>query len=169
MESSWPQSSQFIIFVEGGLVNNPADPGGLTKYGISQRTYPDVDIAGLTVDAALDIYHRDYWLKNHCDKLPYPLDILVFDASVNEGGSEAIKTLQATGGITQDGVYGSQTQQAAVNIAQRPHLAIVTYLSYREKYYADLEVSHPSEIQFERGWLLRCLRLERFLLTGELE
>jgi len=169
MENSWPAASQFIIFVEGGLVNNPADPGKITNYGISQRSYPDVDIANLTVDSALDIYRRDYWLKNSCDQLPYPLDILVFDTAVNNGASEAIKFLQRTGGITDDGVMGDQTKQAAVNIAQRPHLAIVTYLSYREKFYADLEVSNPTEAQFERGWLMRALRLLRFLLTGELE
>jgi lysozyme family protein len=169
MESSWPQASQFIIFIEGGLVDDPNDPGGLTKFGISQRSYPSLDIASLTVDRALDIYHKDYWLANGCSTLPYPLDILVFDASVNCDGVEAIKFLQRTAGITDDGVFGPQTKQAAVNVARRPHFAAVSYLSYREKFYADLETTRPTNAKVERGWMFRCLRLLRFILTGELE
>jgi lysozyme family protein len=59
-----------VLRSEGGLVNDPADPGGLTNYGISQRAYPGVDIAKLTKEEAIAIYYRDYWLAAKCDKLP---------------------------------------------------------------------------------------------------
>lgn len=170
MEATWPRASQFIIFAEGGLVEDPTDPGGLTNFGISRRAYPDLDIRNLTVDGALDIYHRDYWLKASCDKLPYPLDLLVFDTAVNEGIAESITTLQRAAGITVDGEYGPDTQQAAANMAQQPRAAAVVFLSYREAFYAQLGVTHPQEAATdERGWLLRCLRLLRFILTNELE
>src|SRR5271166_4784754 len=59
-----------IIAAEGGEVKNSADYGGLTKFGISQRAYPNLDIANLTQNEAADIYQKDYWLK-------YKLDIIV--------------------------------------------------------------------------------------------
>jgi lysozyme family protein len=52
---------EWILAVEGGYVNNPADPGGETKYGISKRAYPNIDIAKLTLDQALNIYYNAYW------------------------------------------------------------------------------------------------------------
>ena len=50
-----------LIDSEGGLTDNPKDPGGLTKFGISQRSYPDIDIRNLTLDQAKAIYLRDFW------------------------------------------------------------------------------------------------------------
>ena len=52
---------------EGGAIvtNNPADQGGLTKYGISQAAYPGVDIENMTADTAKGIYGTDYWLKGN--------------------------------------------------------------------------------------------------------
>ena len=52
---------------EGGYVDDPADPGGRTKYGISQRSYPDLDVRNLTKDNAIDIYWRDFWDKYRLD------------------------------------------------------------------------------------------------------
>ena len=60
----------FILSVEAGLVNDPSDPGGLTKFGISQRAYPDVNIRDLTLDGAKTLYRKDYWNRCSCDKLP---------------------------------------------------------------------------------------------------
>ena len=51
-----------VLDWEGAVTNDAADPGGLTKYGISQRAYPSLDIASLTVEQAAVIYHQDYWL-----------------------------------------------------------------------------------------------------------
>ena len=59
-----------VLEHEGGYVNHPSDPGGETKYGISKRAYPDVDIAELTKDDAADLYKRDYWDRIKGDDLP---------------------------------------------------------------------------------------------------
>ena len=53
----------FVLCEEGGLSNHPKDPGGLTQFGISQRSYPKLDIRRLTVDAAKAIYQRDFWAR----------------------------------------------------------------------------------------------------------
>src|ERR1700730_15046728 len=82
-------SLQFTLKWEGGYVNDPADPGGETKWGISKRAYPNLDIANLTPDQASDIYARDYCLAAGCDPLPLPYCTVVFDSAVNHGVSTA--------------------------------------------------------------------------------
>lgn len=78
-----------ILRFEGGYVNDPADPGGETKYGISKRAYPQLDIKNLTVEDAKAIYYRDYWLPAGCDSLPTAAAFLVFDFAVNAGVERA--------------------------------------------------------------------------------
>ena len=77
-----------VIGVEGGYVNNPEDPGGETKYGISKRAYPDLDIRNLTLAAAKAIYLRDYWTAHHCDQMEWGKALLVFDCAVNGGPAD---------------------------------------------------------------------------------
>ena len=69
---------------EGGKAD-PGDPGGLTKWGISQRAHPNVDVASLTREQAVQIYHDEYWVFMGCDGFDFPLDAVVFDTAVNLG------------------------------------------------------------------------------------
>jgi lysozyme family protein len=101
-----------LISHEGGYVNDPRDPGGETKYGISKRAYPQVDIKNLTLDAAKAIYKRDYWDRAQCDKLPPQLAYLLFDAAVNSGIGQAIRFLQRAVNLADDGVIGPMTLAA---------------------------------------------------------
>lgn len=78
-----------VIGAEGGYVNDPNDPGGETKYGISKRAYPNLNIPALTIEQAKEIYRRDYWIPLDCDILPAPMDLYVFDAGVNMGKNQA--------------------------------------------------------------------------------
>lgn len=87
--SFFPQAVALVVGIEAGYDNNPADPGGETKYGISKRAYPDVDIANLTLEQAQAIYQRDYWEALGCDAMPWSLALLVFDCGVNMGLSVA--------------------------------------------------------------------------------
>lgn len=98
-----------ILKHEGGYVNDPRDPGGETKYGISKRAYPNENIAALTVERAKELYHRDYWQAIRGDDLPAPLAVVVFDMAVNAGTGAAIKLLQRTLGVPDDGVLGPVT------------------------------------------------------------
>jgi lysozyme family protein len=107
-----------VVGVEGGYSNDPADPGGETKYGISKRQYPDLDIANLTLDEAQAIYHRDYWTAIAGDALPWPLALCVFDCAVNQGQPTARTLLQQALGVPADGVLGPATLAAAAASTQ---------------------------------------------------
>jgi lysozyme family protein len=98
-----------ILELEGGYVNDPQDPGGETKYGISKRAYPHLDIATLTEAEATTIYLNDYWTKFSCGEIPVHLDLWYFNACVMSGGVEAIKLLQELVGAETDGVIGNET------------------------------------------------------------
>lgn len=87
--SFFPQAFAIIIGEEGGYSNDPADPGGETKYGISKREYPNLDIAQLTLEQAQDIYQRDYWSPLNCDSHGWEMALVLFDCGVNQGVSAA--------------------------------------------------------------------------------
>ena len=70
---------------EGFLSNDSIDPGGLTKWGISKKAYPKLDIRGLTKKDAIKIYYKDYWLKCRINELPNNLKGIMFDGAVNQG------------------------------------------------------------------------------------
>ena len=83
-----------VLEHEGGYVNDPKDLGGETKYGITKRFYPDIDIKNLTIEKAKDIYKSDYWDKNKVESLPQNLWHIYFDMCVNMGKRTAVKVLQ---------------------------------------------------------------------------
>ena len=85
---------EIIFKYEGEYTNTPDDPGGETKYGISKRSYPGVDIANLTKEQAKEIYKRDFWDKSICPNLQTKLAIAYFDIIVNHGHHGAGKILQ---------------------------------------------------------------------------
>jgi len=91
MKKDFDKALKFVLKWEGDYSNDPRDPGGETKYGISKRSYPELNISKLTLKQAKEIYYQNYWLKCGCDNLPYPFNIVVFDTAVNMGRSRAIK------------------------------------------------------------------------------
>ena len=98
-----------IIGVEAGYVNNPQDPGGETKWGISKRSYPNIDIATLTRGGAMDIYYRDFWLVIEADKMSKALAFQCMDFAVNSSIQTAIRYLQRAIGVADDGHVGPVT------------------------------------------------------------
>lgn len=141
-----------IMGFEGGLVNNPDDPGGITKFGISKRSYPSLDIANLTYDQAQAIYFRDYWVPLRCSQLPKQLDLYVMDSGVNQGVHAAIIMLQAAAGFPpqqQDGQIGIITLAAAAKVSPQ------RYLAERMLRYA----ASPKFHIFGLGWTLRLFNI----------
>lgn len=110
------QCFEKLISHEGGYVNHPNDPGGETKFGISKRAYPQVDIKNLTMESAKAIYKADYWDRAQCDKLPPSVAYLLFDAAVNSGIGQAIRFLQRAVGVADDGALGPMTLAAVQRI-----------------------------------------------------
>jgi lysozyme family protein len=129
------KSIDLIIEIEGGdkIVNDPRDAGGLTKFGISQRAYPHLDIAGLTLDQAREIYRKDYWDKVRADELPPRLALCVFDCAVNQGVGAAIRVLQDCLGVKADGVLGPVTLGRAKQLSE-PYL-VTLYMAHRAMRY----------------------------------
>jgi len=87
---------------EGGYVNDPDDPGGETKFGISKRSYPNEDIAGLTVDRAAEIYERDYW-RPFLGVVNPRIKIELFDTAVNAGVGSAVRIAQRACNVLRNG------------------------------------------------------------------
>lgn len=102
-----------LIGNEGGYSNNPADPGGETNWGISKRSYPNVDIKNLTRDGAKAIYRPDFWNRIHADELNGGVAFQAFDFAVNSGIETAVRKLQTAVGVADDGHWGPVTRAAA--------------------------------------------------------
>jgi lysozyme family protein len=134
---------------EGGLVDHRADPGGLTNFGISQRSYPGEDIKGMTVERAKLIYHRDYWGPAGCDAVPDGVRFDLFDMAVNSGVRQAVKTLQRAVQETEDGILGPRTLQAVQSMPEARLRA--RFNAVRLAFMASL----PNWPAFGRGWALR--------------
>ena len=146
---TFDQAFAKLIDHEGGYVNDPRDPGGETKFGISKRAYPDVDIANLTLEQAKAIYLRDYWTRAQCDTLPPVVAFQVFDTAVNSGIGQAIRFLQRAVGVADDGVVGALTM-AAVRRLDAESLA-ARFNGQRLEFMTKLSTWDT----FGRGWARR--------------
>tara|TARA_Y100001938_G_C8058110_1_gene415647 strand:- start:469 stop:942 length:474 start_codon:yes stop_codon:yes gene_type:complete len=146
-----------VLHHEGGYVNDPSDPGGETKYGISKRAYPDLDIKGLTEQDAIDIYYKDYWIRGKCEILPKSIREVYFDMVVNMGKKRAVLVLQEAinhkikNNISVDGQLGPKTASASKNLEE------YRLKSFRVKYYADLVNRKPTLLKYWFGWFKRAL------------
>lgn len=101
-----------LIGHEGGYVNDPNDPGGETKWGISKRSYPHLDIKNLTRGQAKDLYRYDFWAPVAKHNLHPGVAWQLFDFAVNSGISTALKAYQRAVGVVDDGIIGSVTRRA---------------------------------------------------------
>ena len=145
-----------MIGIEGNYVDDPSDPGGATKYGISQRAYPTLNIQSLTLDDARNLYKTDYWSKAQCDKLPPALALCLFDSVVNAGPGTAsilIKALQLGLGVVQDGVIGPQTQAA---IAKMDPATAVSYAQGARILY---QTGLGNWSTYKNGWARRLAQI----------
>ena len=155
-----------IIKHEGGYVNHPEDPGGETKYGISKRAYPDVEIDKLSESDAKAIYKEDYWNRIKGDDLPISVACVVMDYGVNSGISRESKALQGVCGITNgDGVIGPHTLSAVWTTfkEQGKDFVIEGVTNQRQEFIRNLSIYDT----FGKGWERRIK--ETLELAKELE
>lgn len=148
---SFERAVAHVLRWEGVDSNHRADPGGLTRLGISARAYPDLDIRRLTVDEAKAIYRRDYWAKARCEEIPSRIAFALFDAAVNVGVEQAVKLLQRALGVKVDGDFGPVTL-AAVKAVNETRL-IRDFTVERLAFYMSL----PTYPVFGRGWIRRSI------------
>jgi lysozyme family protein len=148
---------------EGGatITRDPDDPGGVTKYGISKRSYPHLDIENLTKEDAIEIYRTDFWDKLFLDDFPPTLRLIVFDSAINQGVAAAAGMLQAVVGTKVDGKIGPQT--IAKVEASNLHRVIKLFSTARLNRYR----RHPKWKKYGDGWTNRLFDI--VFLTFEME
>ena len=155
MYTEFDEIIEVVLEHEGGYVNDPDDPGGETKYGISKKAYPDEDIKELTVERAKELYKRDYWDRYRTGDLPDRLRHIYVDMCINMGGGSAIKILQEacnsknSNKIDIDGGIGPMTIKAAASVEE------FRLRAFRVLYYAELIMKKPNLEKFWVGWFKR--------------
>lgn len=162
------QAIGLMIRLEGGYVCNAKDPGGATKYGITQRTLDSLqgklpglptNVAGLTEDNARAIYQAVDWAQIHGDDLPAGLAPLMLNSAVNQGEPTAVRLLQCCVGVAQDGVIGPGTLAAV----RSWHSKYSPDQTLGEEFAALVAVRYASlaarEGTFELGWFRRLFRV----------
>lgn len=150
-----------ILTYEGGYVNDPADYGGETNFGISKRSYPNLDIKALTKEDAIAIYYRDYWCRFLGDKLAsQAVAEELLDSAVNMGWCRSVKFLQEAlnlltdNSLLVDGLVGPKTIDAANAYKYAGALVKVLNGLQFERYRQIIEAD-PTQRKFFRSWLAR--------------
>lgn len=159
MNAGFDRAFQLLIGHEGATSDHPNDNGGLTRFGISQRSYPNENIAGMTLERASYLFKRDYWDKLRCSDMPPNVAFTVFDAAVNCGNAHAAEWLQKVLGVKVDAVIGPLTLQALSH--RSAPLVAAKINALRLQYHASL----PSWKDFGKGWSRRIA--ENILLIGD--
>jgi lysozyme family protein len=136
-----------LVSHEGSYINDPMDPGGETKFGISKRSYPLEDIKNLTLERAREIYLLDFW--DALGSTHPALKFQVFDFAVNSGIQTAIRKLQQAIGVADDGHWGpaSSTKLSTFRLDD----VLMLYLSERLNFMTSLRTFDT----FGRGWSRR--------------
>lgn len=153
---SFDKALEIVLRSEGGYVDHAKDPGGKTRYGITEAVARDAGYIGemnvLPSNTAAEIYRANYWNACKCSELPWPLSLYVFDAAVNQGVGPATRMLQKVLQTVQDGVIGPTTIRLAK--ASNAHHA-KRYLAERASRYF---VTRNFDT-FGTGWLIRLFDL----------
>lgn len=144
---NFDQAFDRLIGHEGGYVNDPRDPGGETNWGISKRSYPNVDIANLTRDDAKSIYLRDFWMP--LGDADGAIKYQVFDFAVNGGLSTGLRKLQSAIGVADDGHWGPLSSAALS--AFDTNDVLLRFNAQRLRYYTSLS-NWPI---YGKGWTNR--------------
>jgi lysozyme family protein len=157
MTKNFRDCLELVLKHEGGFVNHPKDPGGITNLGVTKRVWEEwighpateKDMRELTPALVAPMYEMKYWRTSYCEKLPRGLDLLVFSMAVNAGAGRSVKLLQDAIGVVADGVIGPNTM-AKINEANVETL-IDKFSEARRQFYRGLKLFPV----FGRGWTAR--------------
>ncbi len=152
----FPTLIERVLVHEGGYVNDPRDPGGETRWGISQRNHPTLNVKTMTRDEAVATYRRLYWRPLHGDAMHKAVAFVLLDAAVNHGMRRAVAWLQKIVGTPEDGTVGVRTL-AAVQAAD-PVAVVLAFHARRLAFYTDLDTFSS----FGRGWTRRMAQNLRY-------
>lgn len=167
MKENFQKALDAVLHHEGGFVNHPKDPGGMTNLGCTKRVWEEwvghpVDekaMRALTPEDVAPLYKKKYWDAVRGDDLPDGVDYIVFDTAINSGPGRAIKFLQGCVGVDMDGALGPKTM-AAVRAADSKQL-VDDYAKRRLSFLQDL----PTWGTFGKGWSRRVAEVENTAST----
>jgi lysozyme family protein len=162
MKHNWDEALKHILRYEGGYVNHPDDPGGMTNLGVTKRVWEEwigrpateADMRALTPEKVSPLYKKRYWDAVRGDDLPSGVDLCVFDCAVNAGVGRASKFLQQAVGVTADGQIGPKTVEATT--AKSADEVVERFCKLRETHYKSL----PTFATFGKGWMNRLASIE---------
>jgi lysozyme family protein len=154
MKENFDAALAAVLHHEGGYVNHPADPGGMTNLGVTRRVWQEwvgrevseQEMRSLTPEQVGPMYKEKYWDKIKGDDLPAGVDYVVFDAAINSGPGRAAKWLQECVGATPDGAIGPATLRAVADAD--PEELIARYQERRRDFLQSLN-TWPT---FGKGW-----------------
>lgn len=117
MKGNFDACLKLVLAHEGGFVNHPRDPGGMTNLGVTQKAWQafvgrpvdEAEMRGLTPEKVGPFYQSFYWHTGRCDDLPAGVDYVVFDTAINSGPARSARLFQRTLGIQDDGRIGPGT------------------------------------------------------------
>jgi len=162
MKETFDRALRLLLKHEGGYVNHPKDPGGMTNLGVTKKTWEgwvghavtEHEIRSLTPEKVAPLYKERYWDAVRGDELPPGVDYCMFDAAVNSGPNKAVKLLQDALGVSMDGVFGPGTLGA---LRQQDAIALIAAFTT-----ARLDFLHrlPTWTSFGKGWQRRVEEVE---------
>ena len=159
-------AADFVL--TGGLVNEggyepatAADPGGETKYGISKRFHPNVDVRNLTVEGAKEIYRAEFWRFDEVKDQSVASHLL--DVCVNEGRTGGMRLIEQSlviffpgKAIAIDGVFGP-ADLAMINACQPDRFLNELRARRAQRMYEDLR-RNAKETTLELGLFRRACK-----------
>jgi lysozyme family protein len=162
VKANFDQALRLVLQHEGGFVNDPRDPGGMTNLGVTKAVWErwtdkvatEEEMRSLTPEKVAPLYKTQYWDVIHGDELPDGVDYCVFDAAVNMGTGTAAKLLQQVANVQIDGKIGPHTLTAVHQMDDR--LLIEAFCDARERRYKMLDGFKT----FGNGWLRRLAGVE---------
>lgn len=158
-----------VLKHEGGFVNNPADKGGATNFGITQKVFESfkgrkvtlAEMQSMSKSDAIAIYKKNYWDKIGGDRiLKYSIAFSIFDQAVNRGPGTAIKQAQRVAGLSQSGVM-DQNSITKLNFMDEKTF-LDSYLAASADAYRAIAAKNPSQNVFLSGWLNRVDSLKNY-------
>ena len=157
MKENFDKCLEMLLEHEGGYVNHPSDPGGMTNLGVTKRVYDEwigresteQEMRDLTPEDVGPIYRKNYWSRLRLDDVGSGIDWALMDFCVNSGPSRPAKALQRAVGAVADGAVGPKTLQL---VAEKDPEFVIDYIyTVRQAFYESLRTFDT----FGRGWTRR--------------
>lgn len=163
MKENWEQCFTLVLKHEGGFVNNPKDPGGMTNLGVTKKVWEafvgrevdEAEMRSLTPEMVKPLYKKNYWDAIRGDDLPDGVDYATYDLAVNSGTRRAIKMLQKAAGVPDDGAIGPKTLEAVSD--KNPRELAQDICENRLAFLQGL----PTFDTFGKGWSRRVAEVEQ--------